>query len=137
MLQKALFKVHRGGLALGLLLACVLDKDVDNSLDDVCKRKQDDDLHKAEERIDERNGDARHRHVHKIEPEHSVGKIKHRRPEHDARDLDDEIDHRSTLAVDICADCGQQHRQRRTDGDAHDDGKGNGKIDHARGRQRL
>ena len=136
-LQKALLQMHRGGLVGVFSLALVLDERVHNCLNHIRKRQQDHDLHKAEEGVDKRDGNARHRHIHKIEPEHGVRKIKDRRPEHNARDFDHEIDHGRALAVNVRADCGQKHRQRRADGNAHDDGKGDGKIDHARRRQRL
>ena len=136
-LQKALFQVHRGGLVGVLFLALVLDERVHNCLNHIRKRQQDHDLHKAEEGVDKRDGNARHRHIHKIEPEHGVREIKSRRPKHNACDFDHEIDHGRALAVNVRADCGQKHRQRCADGNAHDDGKRDGKIDHARRSQRL
>ena len=136
-LQEALLEMHRGRLVCRLLVALVLDQSVDNRLNDIGERQQNYDLHEPEERVDEGDRDARHRHIQKGKPEHGVCQIKCRRPEHDTCHLDDEVDHCRALAVDIRADRGQKHRHRRADGNAHDDGKGNGKINHARRRQRL
>lgn len=102
--------MHRGGLVGVLFLALVLDERVHNCLNHIRKRQQDHDLHKAEEGVDKRDGNARHRHIHKIEPEHGVREIKSRRPEHNARDFDHEIDHGRALAVNVRADCGKKHR---------------------------
>ena len=137
MLQKALLEMHRGRLVCRLLVALVLDQSVDNRFDHIGERQQNHNLHKPEERVDEGDGDARHRHIQKGKPEHGVCQIKRRRPEHNACHLDDEVDHCRALAVDIRADRRQKHRHCRADGNAHDDGQSNGKIDHARRRQRL
>ena len=69
--------------------------------------------------------------------EDGVCNVEHRAPEDHAGKLDHKVDEGGTLAVDVCADGGDQDRHGSADGDAHDDGQSRCKVDHARGGQRL
>ena len=68
---------------------------------------------------------------------HGVGGVEHQRPDEYAQHIDEQVDEGGTLAVEVRAQRGQQHRHSRADGDAHHDRQRDLKGDRSRDGQRL
>ena len=93
------------------------------------KRCQHNDRGQTEQGVHQGDGHGGHGHGHEIKVGDGVGDIEHRGPDHHAQHVDQQIHKGRALAADVGPQGRQQHRHRRTDGDAHDDGQGDLKGD--------
>ena len=91
----------------------------------------------AEQGVHQCDGHRGHDRVQKGEVDNGVGAVEQQRPDQHAQHVDQQIDKGGALAVEVGAQGGQQHRHRRADGDAHDDGQSHLKGDSAGNGQRL
>ena len=127
--------VHVLGLSLAVLL--VLDERAHHLLQQTDERRKHEYGGEAEEGVHHGDADGRHGRVQEGKVQKRIERVKHARPDDDAEYVDEQIDERGALAVDVRAERGQQHRHGRADGDAHRDWKRNGKVNRPRHRQRL
>ena len=93
------------------------------------KRCQHNDRGQTEQGVHQGDGHGGHGHGHEIKVGDGVGDIEHRGPDHHAQHVDQQIHKGRALAADVGPQGRQQHRHRRADGDAHDDGQGDLKGD--------
>ena len=107
-----------GGIGL------VLDQGGHDGLQHVDEGHEQDDHEQTEDRIDQGDRERVHHLCHEREIKDDVRQIKDCRADQGTCQSGDQVDQGGPLAVGVCAERGEQNREGRTDGDAHEQGQG-------------
>ena len=85
----------------------------------------------TEQRVQKGDADGGHDPGQEGEAENGVEGVEHQGPDDHAKYVDEQVDEGGALAVEVGTQGRQQHRYRRADGHAHNDGEGDLKGDGA------
>ena len=134
-LQKALLQpIH---VLLLRMRAGIREQRLHQPLHQPDARQQHDDRSQAEQGVHQGDGHRGHDGTHECKVHDGVDAVEQQRPDQHAQHVDQQIDERRALAVQIGAQRAQQHRHGGADGDTHDDGQRDLEGDGAGDGQRL
>ena len=105
------------------LLAVVGEQEHHQLLHGADQREQHHQRGQAEQGVHQGDADGVHGDGQECEVQEGVEGIEHQRPDGHAQHVDEQVDKGCALAVEVGAQRRQQHRHRRADSDAHDDGE--------------